>query len=103
MGALAGGALMSDTLGARIFDAAADYDIYVESGYGAGDRLRALCDRADAAERLAVAAVRRDLASQEWYRHSWLGSEAKGAAKDAADAEYNQALAAWRALGGVRS
>jgi len=65
-------------------------------------KLRALAARADAAERGMVATVRRDLASQEWYRHSWLGSEAKGAAKDAADTEYTEALAAWRALGEVQ-
>ena len=86
------------TMGERIL-----YEVYRVAPFisgGARANLRALCARADAAERGMVASVRRDLASQEWYRHSWLGSEAKGAAKDAADAEYTEALAAWRALVG---
>ena len=94
---------MSDTLGARILEAVGNYVVAVQRLAMPDVRddlakLRALCATADAAERLAVAAVRRDLASQEWYRHSWLGSEAKGAAKDAADAEYTEALAAWWAI-----
>jgi len=86
------------TLGWRIRDALADGAQYTFSDPVGAARWDAIMARADAAERLAVAAVRRDLASQEWYRHSWLGSEAKGAAKDAADAEYTEALAAWWAI-----
>jgi len=70
------------TLGRRLFDAAADYDIYGESGYGAGDRLRALCARADAAERGMVAFAKEVTAGN---MHTLVD-------------ERREALAAWRAI-----
>ena len=81
--------MATETLGQRIFDAAADYDIYGESGYGAGDRLRALCARADAAERLAVGLV-------ELFECNSDDGDLMREVRE----EYNNALAAWRAITG---
>lgn len=81
------------TLGGRILDAAADCDTAGEYGIiGAEDKLRALCARADAAERLAVATAAYDIPEM-------LRSPADYARLTD---EFNEALAAWRALGEVQ-
>lgn len=75
------------TLGARILDAAADCDTAGEYGIiGAEDKLRALCARADAAER-GMVAFAEDVTGDNWHRIV---------------AERTEALAAWRALGEVQ-
>lgn len=83
------------TLGARILDAATWWTECVDSGDQAGQgdaqtALRALCARADAAERLAVAVavVRREAPGQEHQQFI-----------DSIN-EWERALAAWRAING---
>ena len=94
---------MSDTLGARILDAAREHARLWSEPAGAGGpdfgdswlALRALCVRADAAERLAVAVDVLD-------RDDWREVDADGVPLVAN--EHDNALAAWRAITGeVRS
>lgn len=63
--------------------------------------LRALCARADAAERGMVAVIRREALADAWYVADELDVAVAKAALDVADTEYDNALADWRALGEV--
>jgi len=89
---------MSDTLGARILDAAREHARLWSEPAGAGGlvdfgdswlALRALAARADAAERLAVAVDVLD-------RDDWREVDADGVPLVAN--EHDNALAAWRAI-----
>ena len=80
------------TLGQRILDAATWLTECVDSGDQAGQgdaqtALRALCARADAAERLAVASSRY-IATIDGQRAWTTGT----------DSDLSEALAAWRAI-----
>ena len=80
------------TLGARIMEAAdhlADRTMDCDDGgiADANDQLRALCARADAAERLAVASSRY-IATIDGQRAWTTGT----------DSDLSEALAAWRAI-----
>ena len=83
--------MATETLGARIMDAAWQWR-FAHALYGEGtkreseDRLRALCDHASVAERLAVTIDALGLYICD---------------DEAIGVETNQALAAWRALGEV--
>lgn len=97
---------MSETLGARILDAAQEWaslwsrvkpddDLSFALEDDAHERLRALCARADAAERLAVAIDDFHAACLDIVITQIVPRE-----RDE-EGEFKQALAAWRALGEV--
>lgn len=109
--------MATETLGRRIMCAAEAYNMAAWVARGrttfpqeANARanaaladLRALCARAEAAERLAVAVVRRVDAREAWVNGADVGaiSEAFVAFEKAAT-EYDLADIAWRALGEVQ-
>ena len=99
------------TLGQRILDAATWWTECVDSGDQAGQgdaqtALRALCARADAAERLAEATVFRDEAmadESETHRPGYrsdIPNVVFAVRLLAAKEVYSEALAAWRAING---
>ena len=88
------------TMGERIADAAAEWSTTGDvSGWGseaaisAWERLLTLCARADAAERLAVACLPHETDDDP--------ADDQKAYEDSCQ-EWNEALAAWRALGEVQ-
>ena len=93
------------TMGERIADAAAEWSTTGDvSGWGseaaisAWERLLTLCDRADAAERLAVALTERKAAVAAWIAADANATPAASDRCRAADTEIESALAAWRAI-----
>ena len=94
------------TMGERILDAAREHARLWSEPAGAGGpdfgdswlTLRALCDRADAAERLAVALTERKAAVAAWIAADANATPAASDRCRAADTEIESALAAWRAI-----